>query len=110
MEPDEGEWGEEPEQIESRPSGMQVISARLPSALAEELLAAAAHRKVRPSQVVREAVEKWLHAGPAGILGIQASVGGDMRVLSPLPQGGTENANLVAEIVTEPFRIEVLSR
>lgn len=44
---DEDEWEDEPEQIESRPSGTQVISARLPTALAEELLAGASRRKVR---------------------------------------------------------------
>ena len=39
---DPGEWSDEPAQIGSRPSATQVVSARLPSALAEELLALAA--------------------------------------------------------------------
>ncbi len=105
---DEGEWEEEPEQIESRPSGTQVISARLPSALAEELLAAAQQRRVRPSEVVREAVEKWLHARPAGVFDIQASAGQNMRVVTPAAENKTENFNLVVQVEADPNQVEVV--
>ena len=105
---DEGEWEEEPEQIESRPSGTQVISARLPSALAEELLAAAQQRGVRPSEVVREAVEKWLHTRPAGVFDIQASAGQNMRVVTPAAESKTENFNLVVQVEANPDRVEVV--
>jgi hypothetical protein len=105
---DEGEWEEEPEQIESRPSGTQVISARLPSALAEELLAAAQQRSVRPSEVVREAVEKWLHARPAGVFDIRASAGQNMRVVTPAAENKTENFNLVVQVEADPNQVEVV--
>ena len=105
---DEGEWEEEPEQIESRPSGTQVISARLPSALAEELLAAAQQRRVRPSELVREAVEKWLRTRPAGVFDIQASAGQNMRVVTPAAKSGTENFNLVVQVEANPDRVEVV--
>lgn len=105
---DEGEWEEEPEQIESRPSGTQVISARLPSTLAEELLAAAQRRRVRPSELVREAVEKWLRTGPVGVFDIHASVGQNMRVVTSAPESRTENFNLVVQVEANPDRVEVV--
>jgi hypothetical protein len=104
---DEGEWEEEPEQIESRPSGTQVISARLPSVLAEDLLAQAARRGVRLSELVREAVEKWL-SKPAGVTDIRAYVGQNMRIVTPTPQSRTENFNLVVQVETHPDRVEVV--
>lgn len=58
---DEGEWSAEPVVIERRPSGTQVVSARLPSGLAHVLLAEAARRGLRPSEIVREAVEHYLN-------------------------------------------------
>lgn len=89
---DDGEWDDEPVHIESRPSGMQVISARLPSPLAEELLALAYARSVPPSVLIREAASAFLHPpGPQ----LSATSAGRMRVLSPLSWCGTENANLV---------------
>jgi len=59
---DEGEWEDGPEQIESRPSGTQVISARLPTVLAEHLLAEASNRGIRPSELVRQAVEVYMRS------------------------------------------------
>ena len=103
---DEGEWAEAPEQIESRPSGMQVISARLPTALAEQLLAEAANRDVRLSDLVRQAVESFLLTETRGVAEIVAYPGTSMRVLTPLPEQRTENFNLVVEIETEPERVE----
>ncbi len=109
---DEGEWEEEPEQIESKPSGSQVVSARLASALAEDLLAEAARRGVRPSELVREAVEKWLRARPAGVADIRAYAGQNMRIVTPSPESRpesrTENFNLVVEVEANPSRVEVV--
>jgi hypothetical protein len=92
---DEGEWEAEPELIESRPSGTQVISARLPTILAEELLDEASRRGVRPSEVVRQAVEAYLRSGSARVAGISARSTGTLRVTTPLSDYRTENPNLV---------------
>jgi hypothetical protein len=106
---DEGEWEDEPAQIESRPSGSQVISARLPSDLAEGLLSAAASRGVRPSELVREAVEAWLRPAPGSVVDIRAYAGSNMRLVMPAwPQGRTENYNLVVGVQATPERMEVL--
>jgi len=93
---DEGEWEDEPEQIETRPSGNQVISARLPTALAEKLLSEAGRRGVRPSELVREAVEALLHDRPGGVAGMIANTGGTLSV-AVLSDYRTENRNLVVE-------------
>jgi len=105
---DEGEWEQEPEEIESRPSGSQVISARLPTSLAEQVLAEAAHRGAKPSEVVREAIEMWLRAVPGGVAEISAYAGQNMRVISPAVERRTENFNLVVEAEANPDRIEVV--
>jgi len=105
---DDGEWEEEPAQIESRPSGTQVISARLPSALAEALLAEAQRLRVRPSELVREAVEKWLTAKPSGMVDVRATAGQNMRIISPLPKSRSENFNLVVQVEASPERVEVV--
>jgi hypothetical protein len=104
---DEGEWEDEPEQIESRPSGNQVISARLPTALAEELLSEAARRGVRPSELVRQAVEAFLRAAPGGVADISVYSVGMLRVFQP-PEGQqsrTENYNLDFEVPAEPPQV-----
>lgn len=93
---EEGEWEDEPEQIEARPSGNQVISARLPTALAEELLSEADRRGVRPSELVREAVESMLHDRPGIVADLVANSGGTLRV-AVLSDYRTENRNLVVE-------------
>jgi len=93
---DEGEWEDEPEQIESRPSGNQVISARLPTALAEELLSEAGRRGVRPSELVREAVETFMHHQPGSVADMNANSAGTLRV-AVLSDYRTENLNLVVE-------------
>jgi hypothetical protein len=106
---DEGEWEDEPTRIESRPSGSQVISARLPSDLAEGLLTAAASRGIRPSELVREAVEAWLRPAAGSAVDIRAYAGNNMRLVMPSwPQGRTENYNLVVGVETTPERVEVL--
>jgi len=103
---DDNEWDDQPEPIESRPSGTQVISARLPSQLAEELLAAAERRSIRASEAVREAVEKWLRWAPAGVFGIRVSVGRNMRVMTPATDSRTENFNLVVQPEDSPEHVE----
>ena len=105
---DEGEWEDEPEQVESKPSGTQVISARLPSALAEELLAEAQRRGSRSSEVVRAAVEMWLRARPAGVVDIRAYAGQNMTVITPTGESKTENFNLVVQVETSPDRVQVV--
>jgi hypothetical protein len=105
---DEGEWEQKPEQIESRPSGSQVISARLPTALAEQVLAEAARRGAKPSEVVREAIEIWLRAVPSSVTEISAYAGQNMHVITPSIQGRTDNFNLVVSVETNPDRIEVV--
>jgi hypothetical protein len=92
---DEGEWEDGAERIESRPSGSQVISARLPTILAEELLDEASQRGLRPSELVRQAVEAYLHARSAKVAGISAQGTGMMRVVTALSDFRTENSNLV---------------
>lgn len=105
---DQEEWEQEPEEIESRPSGSQVISARLPTALAEQVLAEAARREAKPSEVVREAIGIWLRAIPGGVAEIRAYAGQNMRVITPSMEGRTENFNLVVEAEANPGRIEVV--
>lgn len=97
---DEAEWEEEPEQVESRPSGSQVISARLPTQLAEQLLSEAARRGLRPSELVRIAVESFLIARPVGVAGLSGHAEGKLRL--DLPELETTNLNPVVEIPTEP--------
>lgn len=86
------EW--EPMAIESRPSGMQVISARLPTALAERTLAVATAEGVRPSEVVRRALAAFL-APPQAQVSVTAS--SRIRILSPLGSVLTGNLNLVPQ-------------
>jgi hypothetical protein len=100
---DEGEWEDEAERIESRPSGSQVISARLPTVLAERLLSEASRRAVRPSELVREAVEALLRDQPGGVAGMVANTAGTVRV-ALLDDYRTENRNPVVE----PPEVEVV--
>lgn len=80
--------------IERRPSGNQVISARLPDSLALPLLDEASRLQVSPSEMVRRAVEAYLRPlQPA----LTASVSGNMRIGEMPGQYRTENDNLVVE-------------
>jgi predicted transcriptional regulator len=88
--------------IESRPSGSHVVSVRLPAPLAERLLAEASARKMRPSEVVRQAVEAFL-AGQGSVLALSATCSERMRVAPLAGQYETVNANMV----TGPVLIEV---
>jgi hypothetical protein len=103
---DEGEWENEPEQIESQPSGTQVISARLPTVLAEHLLAEASNRGIRPSELVRQAVEAYMRSGLGRVASVSAQGTGNMSVASPLEAQPTMNPNLV---VSTPHELELAS-
>jgi len=91
---DDGEWEDEPEQIESRPSGTQVISARLPAPPAKALLNEASSRGIRPSEIVRQAVESYMRSG-AGRLASFTAQGARISVSTQLRAQPTENPNLV---------------
>jgi hypothetical protein len=56
---DEGEWEDEPVVVERRASGSAVVSARMPRDLANRVFAEAARRGVKPSEVIRDAVERY---------------------------------------------------
>lgn len=56
---DEGEWDDQPVAAAVRPSGNQVLSARIPVALAEQVFDEAARRGVSMSEVVRAAIEEF---------------------------------------------------
>jgi hypothetical protein len=58
---DPDEWEDEPVAIERRPSGTQVVSARLPRGIADAVFAVAAQRGVSPSELVRSAIESFLN-------------------------------------------------
>ena len=108
---DENEWDDQPEQIVSRPSGTQVISARLPSALAETLLAEAARQGTRPSELVRQAVEAFLSKEEAnGVADLSAYAGYLMRVVTPIGQYSTENSNLVVDVPAEPAQVVAVAK
>jgi hypothetical protein len=84
----------EPVPIESRPSGMQVISARLPTGLAERTLAVATAEGVRPSEVVRRALAAFLGPSQAHV---SVTASSRIRFLTPLGSVLTENPNLIAQ-------------
>jgi hypothetical protein len=104
---DEGEWEDGPEQIESRPSGTQVISARLPTGLAEELLTEASRRKVRPSELVRAAVDAYLHDAPGAVIDLLARGSANVTISLPRRDGSTENLNLVVDSDLDTDRLEI---
>lgn len=93
---------------EARTSAMQAVSARLPAVLVEQLTAEAAKRGIRPSELIRQAVEALLRGGPEKNPDLNASVGYQMTVVTPLNQYQTENPNLVVEVPTEPSHVVAL--
>ena len=75
---DANEWADEAVAIERRPSGTQVLSARLPEELARRVIAEAARRNLSMSQLVRDALEQYL-TGPSHVMGppsVESGVGG----------------------------------
>jgi metal-responsive CopG/Arc/MetJ family transcriptional regulator len=87
---------------------MQAVSARLPAALVEKLNEEAARRGIRPSELIRQAVEILLRGEPDTIADLNASVGYQMTIMTPLSQYQTENSNLVVEVSTEPSQVVAL--
>lgn len=101
------EWSDESVRIDSRPSGSQVVSVRLHTELAQRLFEEAALLEVRPSELVRVAVERLLSSrGPVAALRVAGGAKGwPVRILTPTSEYRTENANLVVE---EPRTVEAL--
>jgi metal-responsive CopG/Arc/MetJ family transcriptional regulator len=93
---------------EARTSAMQAVSARLPAVLVEQLNEEAAKRGIRPSELIRQAVETLLQGGSERSADLNASVGHQMTVITPLNQYHTENSNLVVEVPTEPSQVVAL--
>lgn len=85
----------QPEDADSRGSGSQVFSVRLPSAVAELVVDEAGQRGVRPSDVVRQAVEHFTRQ--PGLAGIRANGSGTLRVPGGLDAFDTRNANPVVQ-------------
>jgi predicted DNA-binding protein len=110
---DEGEWDENPEKIERRPSGTQVFSARLPTDLAQRLLETARDRDQRPSDLVREAVEQYLTAGHQMLfVSVSAQPGDRLRMLSDQWGVATEipavtQPSGLADLVYPPTRVSL---
>ena len=71
----------------------QVVSARIPAALARQLLAYAEEHGLRPSDVVREALDAYLGTGPRvrGYDVVVVQAGFRVRVLRDEPGYETEN-------------------
>lgn len=93
---------------DGRASAMQAVSARLPAVLVEQLNEEAANRGIRPSELIRQAVEALLRGEPEKSADLNASVGYQMTVVTPLNQYQTENSNLVVEVPTEPSHVVAL--
>lgn len=93
---DEGEWEDEAEVVERRPRGTQVVSARLPVALAQQLLSEAARRGIKPSDLVREAMDEHLNQPYRETGSITAFAGQRMQLHQLFVSYATENP-----IVTE---------
>jgi hypothetical protein len=91
-----------------RPSVMQAVSARLPAVLVEMLNKEATRRGVRPSELIRQAIEALLRGESGSTAGLNASVGNQMTVMTPLSHYRTENANLVVEVCIEPSQVVAL--
>ena len=93
-----------------RPSAMQAVSVRLPVSLVKDLNDEANKRGIRPSELLRIAIEALLYPPPKSDAGadLNASVGYQMTVVAPLARYYTENSNLVVEVPTEPSQVVAL--
>lgn len=105
---DDGEWDDEAETIEARPSGTQVISARIPTPLAEQFFAEAARRRMKVSDLVREALDLLLSPRGVGRASVNATASILVRVDASTKGYRTANPNLVVDIETEPPRHDAL--
>lgn len=65
---DEGEWDDEPAEVQVRPTTTEVVSFRLGSGDLDRLQAAARARGVSLSEFIRQALESELGGGPAAEL------------------------------------------
>ncbi|HVF05210.1 MAG TPA: hypothetical protein VNA20_10240 [Frankiaceae bacterium] len=86
---DPDEWEDEPVAIERRPSGNQVLSARIPTALADRVFAEAARRNVKASEIVRVAVESYF--SPPVFAVVKVQVGPRVRMFLTTAAYDTEN-------------------
>lgn len=68
---DEDEWDDEPVAIEVRPSGNQVLSARIPAALANRVFFEAERRQLKVSEVVRAAIEQYFTPTVFNVIKVQ---------------------------------------
>jgi metal-responsive CopG/Arc/MetJ family transcriptional regulator len=98
---DEEEWDDTSVTIERRPTGNQVVSARLPTALVLELGRVADHLDMKLSELVRAAVEQYLRSSSTPVT-VSAWPGGQLRVITPVFSVKTESANLVVPEPHEP--------
>ena len=102
---EDGEWEDEAEEIETRPSGTQVISARLPGLLAEHVLSEASQRGIRPSELVRQALEAYMRSGSGTIASVSVQTTGSLSVSGKIKAQPTQNPNLVVDQETEPLQV-----
>ena len=65
---DEGEWDDEPVEIEVRPSGNQVLSARIPTYLAQYVFDEAERSDLTMSEVVRRAIDAYFQPRVVAII------------------------------------------
>ena len=93
---------------DARSSAMQAVSARLPAALVEQLIEEAARRGIKPSELIRQAVEGLLRERPEKSADLNGSVGYQMTIVTPISQYQTENSNLVVEVPMEPSHVVAL--
>jgi hypothetical protein len=91
-----------------RSAAMQAVSARLPADLVEQLTEEAGRRGVKPSELIRQAVEVLLRDDPDMSTDLNGSVGHQMTILTPLTQYQTANSNLVVEVPVEPSHVVAL--
>lgn len=99
---DEDEWDDAPETIERRPSGMRVVSARLPIDLADRLVERAKAMNVRPSDVIRDALERSFRQTAFDPV-LNTGNGLNLRVMGIQEAYGTENP--LVSVVDEPLEL-----
>lgn len=68
---DGDEWEDEPVAVDVRPTGKQVLSARLPVELADKVFEEAARRGVPVSEVVRAAVDNYFSPRLVNVVSVQ---------------------------------------
>jgi hypothetical protein len=100
---DEDEWEDEPVEIERRPSGNQVLSARIPTALANRVFDEAARRGVTMSEVVRTAIEEYFDRPQQRLLNIFPG----LRVSVYRVEPAYATTNPVVTPAPEPLRYAV---